>query len=115
MLSEHHRRCGRPPVGVFSALNRRAKSSRGSLVDDLLVRFGLGPQDSFNLHSTGPVSLVLSLARSAWVGLAAGSLYLLFKLPHRQRMHFVVAAICPSQHWAVPCRTGSAAGHLPPF
>jgi hypothetical protein len=79
-------------VRVFSTMNG-PQILAAFMVVGLLIAFNSRHRIRFISIPLGLLCLVLSLARSAWVGLAAGSLYVLIKLPQRQRMHLVVAAI----------------------
>ena len=80
-----------PKVRVFSTMNG-PQILAAFLVVGLLVAFN-SRQGSFCFHSPGPVVLDAFTSAFCVGSMAAGSLYLLFKLPHRQRMHLVVAAI----------------------
>jgi O-Antigen ligase len=79
-------------VRLFSTMNS-PQILASFLVVGLLIAFNSRRRIRFLTIPFALLCLVLSLARSGWVAMIAGSIFLLFKLPARQRIHLVVAAI----------------------
>jgi hypothetical protein len=79
-------------VRVFSTMNA-PQVLASFLAVGLLIAINSRRKIRFVSIPLGILCLMLSLARSGWVAVAAGSLYLLCKLPQRQRFHLAVAAI----------------------
>jgi hypothetical protein len=79
-------------VRVFSTMNG-PQILASFLAVGLIIAFNSRRRIRFVAIPFGLLCLSLSLARSGWVALAAGTLYLLFTLPQRQRFRLVVAAI----------------------
>ncbi len=79
---------------VFSTMN--APQVLGAfLVVGILVTFRSTSRLKFVAIPAGVVSLVLSMSRSAWLAMAAGAVYLCFRLPNRERTKLIfVAASC---------------------
>jgi hypothetical protein len=79
-------------VRVFSSMNA-PQVLASFLAVGLIAAFNSRLKIRFVAIPAGLLCLALSLARSGWVAAAAGILYLLWKLPHRQRFQLVVAAL----------------------
>jgi O-Antigen ligase len=79
-------------VRVFSTMNS-PQILASFLVVGLLIAFNSRRRIRFLTVPFGLLCLVLSLARSGWVAMIAGSVFLLFKLPQKQRVYLVVAAV----------------------
>jgi O-Antigen ligase len=79
-------------VRVFSTMNG-PQILASFLATGLIVAFNSHRWIRFVAIPLGLLCLVLSLARSGWVAMAAGTIYLLFTLSHQQRFRMVVAAL----------------------
>ena len=78
-------------VRVFSTMN--APQVLASFLSvSLLLAFGSRRKIRFVSIPLALLCLMLSLARSGWVAMAAGAIYLLFTLPRRQQVQMVIAA-----------------------
>jgi hypothetical protein len=79
-------------VRVFSSMNA-PQTLASFLVAGLIAAFNSRFRIRFVAIPAGLLCLALSLARSGWVAAAAGILYLLWKLPQRQRFQLVIAGL----------------------
>jgi uncharacterized membrane protein (Fun14 family) len=79
-------------VRVFSTMNG-PQILASFLVVGLIIGFTSRLRIRFVAIPLGLLCLALSLARSGWVAMAAGTLYLLFTLPQRQRFRLVLAGV----------------------
>ena len=79
-------------VRVFSTMNG-PQILASFLAVGLIIAFSLRHRIRWVAIPMGLLCLVLSLARSGWVAAVAGTLYLLWHLPHRQRFRLVAVAI----------------------
>jgi hypothetical protein len=79
-------------VRVFSTMNG-PQILASFLAVGLIIAFSSRHRIRFVAIPLGLLCLVLSLARSGWVAAVAGTLYLLWHLPHRQRFRLVVVGI----------------------
>ena len=77
-------------VRVFSTMNA-PQILASFLAAGLIIAFNSQRKIRFLSIPLGLICLALSLARSGWVAMAAGTLYLLFTLPQRQRFRLVMA------------------------
>jgi hypothetical protein len=79
-------------VRVFSTMNG-PQILASFLAVGLIIAFSSRLRIRWVAIPMGLLCLVLSLARSGWVAAVAGTLYLLWHLPQRQRFRLMVAAI----------------------
>jgi hypothetical protein len=79
-------------VRVFSSMNA-PQIVASFLAVGLIAAFNSRYKIRFVAIPAGLLCLALSLARSGWVAATAGILYLLWKLPQRQRFQLVVAGL----------------------
>jgi hypothetical protein len=79
-------------VRVFSSMNA-PQIVASFLAVGLIAAFNSRFKIRFVAIPAGLLCLALSLARSGWVAATAGILYLLWKLPQRQRFQLVVAGL----------------------
>jgi hypothetical protein len=79
-------------VRVFSTMNG-PQVLAAFLAVGLIIAFNSRLKVRFVSIPLGLLCLMLSLARSGWVAMAAGCLYLLINLPQRQRFQLVVAVL----------------------
>jgi hypothetical protein len=79
-------------VRVFSTMNG-PQILASFLAVGLVIAFSSRSKIRYVSIPLGLLCLALSLARSGWVAAVAGTLYLLFTLPQRQRFRLVMAGI----------------------
>jgi hypothetical protein len=79
-------------VRVFSTMN--APQILASFLSvSLLIAFSSRRKIRFISIPLALLCLLLTLARSGWVAMAAGTIYLLFTLPRRQQVQMVIAGV----------------------
>jgi hypothetical protein len=79
-------------VRVFSTMNA-PQVLASFLTVSLLIAFGSRLKIRFVSIPLALLCLMLTLARSGWVAMAAGTIYLLFTLPRRQQVQMVMASV----------------------
>jgi len=79
-------------VRVFSTMNA-PQVLASFLTVSLLIAFGSRRKIRFVSIPLALLCLMLTLARSGWVAMAAGTIYLLFTLPRRQQVQMVLASV----------------------
>jgi hypothetical protein len=79
-------------VRLFSTMNS-PQILASFLAAGLLLAINARRKIRFLVMPLGLLCLLLSLSRSGWVAMAGGLVYLLFKLPSRQKMYLVVLAV----------------------
>jgi hypothetical protein len=77
-------------VRVFSTMNS-PQALASFLAVGLLISMNSRHRIRFVCIPLGLLCLMLSLARSGWVAMAAGGTYLLFSMPQRQRFRLVIS------------------------
>ncbi len=80
---------------VFSTMNS-PQVMASFLVAGILLAYNSRHRLRYVAIPVGLLSLVLSQARSGWIAMLAGSVYLLIKLPVKQKMHLVVGLFLSS-------------------
>ena len=76
---------------AFSTMNAPAIFA-ATMACGLLILFNLKGKLRLQAAASGFVGLILTLSRASWLSLAAGSIYLMFRLGMRARLRMVLAA-----------------------